>query len=199
MPHQKLHKAHVSLVITNYQFKGLFNIKKNLPCQFSLIPCRTVKLMLRRGWMKRAESLLDLERIEFPFTWWYTQSVSKNKMEQQTPIPPPNQGWSRAKARDAPFFHPWFGGRWGGGGGGFWIFHLFFPTMWLPGNLFLEKYSCYRRNWNRVYSFPSHVDRFFFCIQVVYAHSSIQAPVKSNKLNNKYERFGWWNYPRRNF
>ena len=96
MPHQKLHKAHVSLVITNYQFKGLFNIKKNLPCQFSLIPCRTVKLMLRRGWMKRAESLLDLERIEFPFTWWYIQSVSKNKMEQQTPIPPPNQGWSRA-------------------------------------------------------------------------------------------------------
>ena len=71
--------------------------------------------MLRRGWMKRAESLLDLERIEFPFTWWYIQSVSKNKMEQQTPIPPPNQGWSRAKARDAPFFHPWFGGRWGGG------------------------------------------------------------------------------------
>ena len=39
----------------------------------------------------------------------------------------------------------------------------------------------------------------FFCIQVVYAHSSIQAPVESNKLNNKYERFGWWNYPRRNF
>ena len=119
MPHQKLHKAHVSLVITNYQFKGLFNIKKNLPCQFSLIPCRTVKLMLRRGWMKRAESLLDLERIEFPFTWWYTQSDSKNKMEQQTPIPPPNQGWSRAKAKTRHFSILDLGGDGGGGGSRF--------------------------------------------------------------------------------
>ena len=34
-------------------------------------------------------------------------------MEQQTPIPPPphppNQGWSRAKGKNAPFSHPWFG------------------------------------------------------------------------------------------
>ena len=114
MPHPKLHKTHVSQVITNYQLKGLSNIKKNLPCQFSLIPCRTVKLMLRRGWMKRAESLLDLERIEFPFTWWYTQSVSKNKMEQQTPIPPPNQGWSRAKAKTRHFSILDLGGDGGG-------------------------------------------------------------------------------------
>ena len=31
-------------------------------------------------------------------------------MEQQTPIPPPNQGWSRVKGKNAPFSHPWFGG-----------------------------------------------------------------------------------------
>ena len=30
-------------------------------------------------------------------------------MEQQTPIHPPNQGWSRAKGKNAPFSHTWFG------------------------------------------------------------------------------------------
>ena len=34
------------------------------------------------------------------------------------PPSPPNQGWSRAKGKNAPFFHPWFGGE-GGGGLGF--------------------------------------------------------------------------------
>ena len=194
MPHQKLHKAHVSLVITNYQFKGLFNIKKNLPCQFSLIPCRTVKLMLRRGWMKRAESLLDLERIEFPFTWWYTQSVSKNKMEQQTPIPPPTQGWSRAKAKTRHFSILDLGGDG----------DLDFPSV-LSNNVASGKkkkkkillLSAQLKS-SLQFPFPRR-SFFFFCIQVVYAHSSIQAPVESNKLNNKYERFGWWNYPTRNF
>ena len=33
-------------------------------------------------------------------------------MEQQPPIPP-NQGWSRAKGKNAPFSHPWFGGEGG--------------------------------------------------------------------------------------
>ena len=193
MPHQKLHKAHVSLVITNYQLKGLSNIKKNLPCQFSLIPCRTVKLMLRRGWMKRAESLLDLERIEFPFTWWYTQSVSKNKMEQQTPIPPPNQGWSRAKAKTRNFSILDLGGDGG----------LDFPSV-LSNNVssgkpLSRKILLLSAQLKSSLQFPFPRRSFFFCIQVVYAHSSIQAPVKSNKLNNKYERFGWWNYPRRNF
>ena len=195
MPHQKLHKAHVSLVITNYQLKGLSNIKKNLPCQFSLIPCRTVKLMLRRGWMKRAESLLDLERIEFPFTWWYTQSVSKNKMEQQTPIPPPNQGWSRAKAKTRHFSILDLGGDGGGG--------LDFPSVLsnnvASGKPLSRKILLLSAQLKSSLQFPFPRRSFFFCIQVVYAHSSIQAPVKSNKLNNKYERFGWWNYPRRNF
>ena len=195
MPHQKLHKAHVSLVITNYQLKGLSNIKKNLPCQFSLIPCRTVKLMLRRGWMKRVESLLDLERIEFPFTWWYTQSVSKNKMEQQTPIPPPNQGWSRAKAKTRHFSILDLGGD--GGGSRFSICFVqqcsFRETSFSKNTLAIGATEI-----ESTVSLPTSIV-FFFCIQVVYAHSSIQAPVKSNKLNNKYERFGWWNYPRRNF
>ena len=29
------------------------------------------------------------------------------------PPSPPNQGWSRAKGKNAPFSHPWFGGRGG--------------------------------------------------------------------------------------
>ena len=197
MPHQKLHKAHVSLVITNYQLKGLSNIKKNLPCQFSLIPCRTVKLMLRRGWMKRAESLLDLERIEFPFTWWYTQSVSKNKMEQQTPIPPPNQGWSRAKAKTRHFSILDLGGD--GGGGGVLDFPSVFSNNVASGKPLSRKILLLSAQLKSSLQFLFPRRSFFFCIQVVYAHSSIQAPVESNKLNNKYERFGWWNYPRRNF
>ena len=196
MPHQKLHKAHVSLVITNYQLKGLSNIKKNLPCQFSLIPCRTVKLMLRRGWMKRAESLLDLERIEFPFTWWYTQSVSKNKMEQQTPIPPPNQGWSRAKAKTRHFSILDLGGDGGGGGS---RFPSVLSNNVASGKPLSRKILLLSAQLKSSLQFPFPRRSFFFCIQVVYAHSSIQAPVKSNKLNNKYERFGWWNYPRGNF
>ena len=40
-------------------------------------------------------------------------------MEQQTPIHPPNQGWSRAKGKNAPFSHTWFGEEGGGGGLGF--------------------------------------------------------------------------------
>ena len=38
----------------------------------------------------------------------------QNKMEQQTPIPP-NQGWSRAKGKNMPFSHLWFGGMGGQG------------------------------------------------------------------------------------
>ena len=29
------------------------------------------------------------------------------------PPSPPNQGWSRAKSKNAPFSHPWFGREWG--------------------------------------------------------------------------------------
>ena len=36
-------------------------------------------------------------------------NLGQNKMEQQTPSPP-NQGWSRAKRKNAPFSHLWFGG-----------------------------------------------------------------------------------------
>ena len=43
-------------------------------------------------------------------------NLGQNKMEQQIPIPP-NQGWSRAKGKNAPFFHPFLGG--GGGGSRF--------------------------------------------------------------------------------
>ena len=39
-------------------------------------------------------------------------NLGQNKMEQQTPIPP-NQGWSRARGKNAPFSHPWFGGEGG--------------------------------------------------------------------------------------
>ena len=40
-------------------------------------------------------------------------NLGQKKMEQQTPIPPPNQGWRRAKGKNAPFSHPWFGGEGG--------------------------------------------------------------------------------------
>ena len=46
-----------------------------------------------------------------------SHNLGQKKMEQQTPIPPPNQGWRRAKGKNAPFSHPWFGGE--GGGLGF--------------------------------------------------------------------------------
>ena len=44
-----------------------------------------------------------------------TYDFGQNKMEQQTPIPP-NQGWSRAKAKTRHFPIRDFGG--GGGSGG---------------------------------------------------------------------------------
>ena len=47
-------------------------------------------------------------------------NLGENKMEQQTPIPP-NQGWRRAKGKDAPFSHPWFGE---GGGSRFSIYFV---------------------------------------------------------------------------
>ena len=43
-------------------------------------------------------------------------NLGQNKMEQQTPIPTSqkkNQGWRRAKGKNAPFSHPWFGGEGG--------------------------------------------------------------------------------------
>ena len=45
-------------------------------------------------------------------------NLGQKKIEQQTPIPPKNQGWSRAKAKTRPFFFFWLGGEGGGGGGG---------------------------------------------------------------------------------
>ena len=54
-------------------------------------------------------------------------NLGQNKMEQQTPIPP-NQGWSRAMGKNAPFSHPWFGGR---GGLGFpFIFAILDKIKW---------------------------------------------------------------------
>ena len=32
-----------------------------------------------------------------------------NSMTNSKPPSPPNQGWSRPKGKNAPFFHPWFG------------------------------------------------------------------------------------------
>ena len=46
-----------------------------------------------------------------------TYNLGQNKIEQQTRTPPPpNQGWSRAKGKNAPFSHLWL---WGEGGVGF--------------------------------------------------------------------------------
>ena len=37
--------------------------------------------------------------------------MDKIKWNSKPPSPPPpNQGWSRAKGKNAPFSHPWFGG-----------------------------------------------------------------------------------------
>ena len=38
-----------------------------------------------------------------------TYNLGQNKMNCKRPSPP-NQGWSRAKGKNAPFSHPWFGG-----------------------------------------------------------------------------------------
>ena len=43
----------------------------------------------------------------------FSYNLGQNKMEKQIPIPP-NQGWRRAKDKNAPFSHPWFGGGAGG-------------------------------------------------------------------------------------
>ena len=43
----------------------------------------------------------------------FSYNLGQNKMEKQIPIPP-NQGWRRAKDKNAPFSHPWFGGERGG-------------------------------------------------------------------------------------
>jgi len=65
------------------------------------------------------------ERRHFPVVvvQWRRRSVQKSvtraelwfcfldkiKWNSKTPSPP-NQGWSRAKGKNAPFSHPWFGG-----------------------------------------------------------------------------------------
>ena len=151
--------------------------------------------MLRRGWMKRAESFLDLERIEFPFTWWYIQSVSKNKMEQQTPIPHQIKDEAARKLRRAIFpsliWEEMGGSR----------FSICLSNNVASGKPLSRKIFLLSAQLKSSLQFPLLPRSFFFFfgIQVVYAHSSIPAPVESNKLNNKYERFGWWNYTRRNF
>ena len=151
--------------------------------------------MLRRGWMKRAESFLDLERIEFPFTWWYIQSVSKNKMEQQTPIPHQIKDEAARKLRRAIFPSLIWGEMGGSRFSICFVQQCSFRETSFPKNLF----AIGATEIESTVSLATSIVFFFFCIQVVYAHSSIQAPVESNKLNNKYERFGWWNYTRRNF
>ena len=71
----------------------------------------------------------------------FSYNLGQNKMEKQIPIPP-NQGWRRAKDKNAPFSHPWFGG--GAGGSRFSIYFVqdcrlvlggegmtsFFPCLW---------------------------------------------------------------------
>ena len=59
---------------------------------------------------------------------WTPTILDKIKWNSKLPSPP-NQGWSRAKGKNAPFSHLWFGGR-GGGGGGL-GFHLFCPRFQL--------------------------------------------------------------------
>ena len=54
---------------------------------------------------------------------WATQVLlseilDKIKLNSKPPYSP-NQGWSRAKGKNAPFSHPWFGGGGGEGGLGF--------------------------------------------------------------------------------
>ena len=53
-------------------------------------------------------------------------NLGKNKVEQQTPIPPPlptpKARMKPRKSQNAPFSHPWFGG--------FQISHLFYPRLY---------------------------------------------------------------------
>ena len=68
------------------------------------MPSRTSK-----NWEWNISPVRDLGRK-------FSYNLGQNKMEKQIPIPP-NQGWRRAKDKNAPFSHPWFGG--GRGGLGF--------------------------------------------------------------------------------
>ena len=66
--------------------------------------------------------ILDLGGGGSRFSIYFVQdcNLGQNKMEQQTstPLPPPpNQGWSGAKGKNATFSHPWF-------------FFLIFPSIY---------------------------------------------------------------------
>ena len=54
-------------------------------------------------------SLCDPTHHALHFLSLETYYLGRNKMEQQTPIPPKSRMKSR-KSQNAPFSHPWFGG-----------------------------------------------------------------------------------------
>ena len=60
----------------------------------------------RRAWKSNILSYSLVLTVDLMAT---NCNLGQNKMEQQTPIPP-NQGWSRAKRKNAPVSHLWFGG-----------------------------------------------------------------------------------------
>lgn len=145
--------------------------------------------------MKRAESFLDLETIEFSFTWWYIQLV-RIKWKSK----PPSPTTSRMKPHEnqnTPFFRPWFWGRWGGVGG------LDFPSVLsnnvASGKPLSRKALLLLTRLKSSLQFPLPRRSFFFLYTGRIRSFIIKAPVESNKLNSKYERFRWWNYTRRNF
>ena len=76
-------------------------------------------------------------------------NLGQNKMERQTPILP-NQGWSRAKGKNAPFSHPWFGRE-----GGSWVSIYFVQDCSLPADVLWGLFVTHsflpdgRRPWGR--------------------------------------------------
>ena len=76
------------------------------------------------------------------FSIYFVQecNLGQNKMEQQTPSPP-NQGWRRAKGKNAPFSHPWFGGGEGGLGFPFILSKIVGLVQFEEQFVFLDKYN----------------------------------------------------------
>ena len=73
----------------------------------------------------------------FPFILSKIAILDKIKWNSKPPSPP-NQGRSRAKGKNAPFFHLWFGLE-----GGVKVFHLFCPRLQLV--LFSPESWCFLR------------------------------------------------------
>ena len=104
-------------------------------------------------------------------------NLGQNKMEQQTPIPTSqkkNQGWRRAKGKNAPFSHPWFGGEGGGGLGFPFIFSKIVGSYSVvqavmniseiaPKNsIYSRKYDSHKTPWWRLHLQQKHEKRTFW-------------------------------------